>query len=135
MQRLLFRYCQQNMRPILLVILIAFCVTACQKQNDRQSTTLRIYNNSGLFYDSVIVNSPGGKQVYYNVAANSYSGYKPFNFLYHYAYIEVHFNNQLTKLQPIDYVGEEKLKPGKYSYELMVLLSSQPSVSLVSKKD
>nr|WP_294904394.1 hypothetical protein [uncultured Lacibacter sp.] len=126
------------MRHILLLVVIVLAVTACTKQNGTEGngkTLLRINNKSALFYDSVIVNSPGGKQVYYNVAANSYSGYKPFNFLYHYAYIEVHFNNQLTKLQPIDYVGEEKLNPGKYSYELMVLLSSQPSVSLVSRKD
>lgn len=135
MQRLLLRCCQQNMRQILLPVLIALSIAACQKQNDSDATTLRIYNSSAIFYDSVIVNSPGGRQVYYNVAANSYSVYKPFNFLYNYAYIEVHFNNQMTKLQPIDYVGEEKLKPGKYSYELMVMLSSQPSVSLVSRKD
>ena len=111
--------------------------SACSKKFDENSSSsLRIYNTNNLYtYDSVIVNSPGGNQVYYNIAPGNYSGYKPFSFLYNYAYIEVHFNNQVVKLQPFDYVGEEKLKPGKYRYELGIIAAQQNSITLECKKD
>ena len=109
---------------------------ACSKQYDENSTSnLRIYNISNSTYDSVIVNAPGGKQVYYNIPPLNYSEYKSFTFLYNYAYIEVHFSNQVVKLQPFDYVGEEKLKLGKYRYELGIVAAQQNALTLECKKD
>lgn len=124
------------MRPIIYTIITVLVVTACGKNFlPNRETVLRISNNSNSSFDSVIVNSPGGKQVYYNVASASSSGYKSFSFLYNYAYIEVHFNNQMLKLQPIDYVGEEKLKAGKYSYKIGIVSGNQSYLSLECKKD
>ena len=121
---------------IILLVLFSTLASACSKQYDENSTSnLRIYNISNSTYDSVIVNAPGGKQVYYNIPPLNYSTYKSFSFLYNYAYIEVHFNNQVVKLQPFDYVGEEKLKPGKYRYELGIVAAQQNSLTLESKKD
>ena len=73
--------------------------------------------------------------MYGPVSPGSFSDYKPFLFLYNYAYIEVHFNNQVVKLQPLDYVGEEKLKPGKYRYELKLIIGQQNSLVLECKRD
>jgi len=124
------------MRPIIYTIITVLVVTACGKNFlPNRETELRISNNSNSSFDSVIVNSPDGKQVYYNVTAGSSSGYKAFDFLYSYAYIEVHFNNQMLKLQPIDYVGEEKLKAGKYSYKIGIVSGNQSYLSLECKKD
>lgn len=107
------------MRTIFFIACTLFLIIACSKSNVQGGEViLRVSNSSSSLFDSVIVNSPGGKQVYYNVAAGSSSVYKSFSFLYNYAYIEVHFNNQMLKLQPYDYVGEEKLNSGKYSYKL-----------------
>lgn len=85
-----------------------------------EKTQLRILNNSSIVFDSVFVNSPGGKLLYYQIAPGSSSDYKKFNFLYNYAYLEVYFNNQMLKLQPIDHVGEEKLRSGNYSYRINI---------------
>lgn len=124
------------MRPNILFFLTLFALTGCGKTFlSNRETELRINNGSNSLFDSVIVNSPGGKQVYYNVASGTSSGYKTFSFLYSYAYIEVHFNNQMLKLQPIDYVGEEKLKAGKYSYKIGIVSSNQSYLSLECKKD
>jgi hypothetical protein len=135
-QRFPYSACQFCMRPNILLFFLLFAIAGCGKTFlSNGETELRITNSSNSLFDSVIVNSPGGKQVYYNVASGTSSGYKTFSFLYSYAYVEVHFNNQMLKLQPIDYVGEEKLKPGKYSYMIGIVTGSQPSLSLVCKKD
>lgn len=126
--------CQLLMRLIFCTLLFVLFFTACQKELATEAA-LRIHNTSNITYDSVLVNAPGGKQVYHTIAAGGYSGYKPFLFLYNYAYIEVYFNNQVLKLQPLDYVGEEKLKPGKYRYELKVITGQQSSLVLECKKD
>ncbi|RXK58059.1 hypothetical protein ESA94_18775 [Lacibacter luteus] len=118
---------------LLFPVMVGFL--SCTKQSSSQSGNLRIYNNSTFQYDSVIVNSPGGKQVYYNVAAGSYSGYKKFEFLYRYAYIEVHYNNQVSRLQPFDYVGEEKFVTGKYSYLIGIATATPATLTLECKRD
>lgn len=122
---------------IILLVLFSTLASACSKKFDENNpSNLRIYNLSNSYtYDSVIVNAPGGKQVYYNIPPLSLSEYKSFTFLYNYSYIEVHFNNQVVKLQPFDYVGEEKLKPGKYRYELGIVAAQQNSLTLECKKD
>ncbi|MEJ8819793.1 hypothetical protein [Lacibacter sp. H407] len=122
------------MRPIIFIFIVLILFSACTKQLDAD-TQLRVYNINNIHFDSVIVNAPGGKQVYYNIPPLSLSEYKSFTFLYNYSYIEVHFNNQVVKLQPFDYVGEEKLKPGKYRYELGIVAAQQNSLTLECKKD
>lgn len=122
------------MRLIFFILLLCLFSVACKKELATE-TELRIHNISNIQYDSVLVNAPGGKQVYGPVSPGSFSGYKPFLFLYNYAYIEVHFNNQVVKLQPLDYVGEEKLKPGKYRYELKLITGQQNSLVLECKRD
>ena len=86
-------------------------------------------------FDSVIVNSPGGKQVYQQISAGSFSVYKPYSFIYRYASIEVYYNNRKLQLQPIDYVGEQKLTPGKYTYQLRIMINLQDFLLLECKKD
>ncbi|TWI85201.1 hypothetical protein IQ13_0358 [Lacibacter cauensis] len=97
-----------------------------------ENTQLRIFNNSNIIFDSVLVNSPGGKHQYHQIAPGSSSDYKKYRFIYNYAYLEVYFNNQMLKLQPIDYVGEEKLRSGNYSYRITV---NAGSLSLQCVKD
>jgi hypothetical protein len=125
---------QLCMRLLISIFIFPLFFSSCTKQLEVE-TQLRINNISNVLFDSVVVNAPGGNQVYYNIPPGSYSGYKPFLFLYNYAYIEVHFNNQVVKLQPLDYVGEEKLKPGKYRYELGVVAAQQYALTLECKKD
>ena len=134
MQRLDLLLCQFCMRLIISIFIFIVLISACTKEQDLE-TQLRIHNINKVHFDSVIVNAPGGKQVYYNIPPLNYSEYKSFIFLYNYAYIEVHFSNRVLKLQPFDYLGEEKLKPGKYRYELKVITGQQSFLIMECKKD
>lgn len=106
------------MRTLLLTLLTLFTLLACEKPFPFSNTGLRITNGSIYTFDSVLVNSPGGKHQYNQIAPGSSSDYKKFRFIYNYAYLEVYFNNQMLKLQPDDYVGEEKLRSSNYSYRI-----------------
>lgn len=122
----------------LKLICFLFClllITACKKTAVNNSVKLRIQNSSVLELDSVIVLSPGGKQVYYSLPSMTYSGYKSFAFLFRYASIEIYTGQQLLKLQPIDYTREEKLNTGNYTYELIIPGVNPNSFTLNCKKD
>lgn len=96
-------------------------ITACSKKEvvvQETGVQLRIENLCGIKLDSVWVNSPGGKQVYYNVNLGEKSGYKAFSFIYPYAYIKIFSGSQSMVLQPIDYVGETKITTGMYTYRI-----------------
>lgn len=120
------------MRTLLLTFLTLFTLMACEKPFPFSNTGLRITNTSTYTFDSVLVNSPGGKHMYHQITPGSSSDYKKYRFIYNYAYLEVYYNNQMLKLQPIDYVGEEKLKSGNYSYRITV---NAGSLSLECVKD
>lgn len=122
------------MRTIILITVLCSLLLACSKSAE-EGTRMRIYNSSNVVFDSVIVKSPGGDKLYLGIQPNSFSSYQPFEFLFSYAYIEVHFNNQFVKLQPIDYVGEQALKPGAYTYSLDVVTNQPAYLILECKKD
>ena len=139
MQRFMKAYCYINMRLLIFAGICLISIFGCKKNNtsnDDGSAFLRIENNGTIAFDSVIVNSPGGNHVYYSVAANSVSGYKEFSFLYRYAYIKVFFDNKTATLQPFDFVGENKLDKGKYTYSLTITSTAgSNSVSLAFRRD
>ncbi|MGB5379031.1 hypothetical protein, partial [Muriicola sp.] len=49
---------------------------------------------------------------------DTYSEYKEFETAYAYAYIQITAGEEVYVLQPIDFVGEEILPIGLYTYEL-----------------
>lgn len=130
MQRSTFISGQSPMRLTIISILLCL-LTGCIKLLP-ENAQLRIFNNSTILFDYVLVNSPGGKHMYHQITPGSSSDYKKYRFIYNYAYLEVYYNNQMLKLQPIDYVGEEKLKSGNYSYRITV---NAGSLSLECVKD
>jgi len=108
-----------NMRTIgfLLIVILFF---GCSP-NDDEITLIRVKNLSSFDFVDVIVNTSGGENNYGNILAETISGYKSFDFAYSYAFIELKINNDTYTVQPIDYVGETPIKPGKYTYQIDVL--------------
>jgi len=75
-------------------------------------------NNSSFEYSNVHVNTSGGENFYGTISPNKYSDYKKYEFAYRYAFVELKIGEATYTLQPIDYVGEEMLSSGKYTYEI-----------------
>ena len=100
---------------LLVVILFFGC-----SPNDDDITWISVKNISSYDFADVIVNTKGGENNYGNILANAISGYESFDFAYSYAFIELKINNNTYTIQPIDYVGETPLTPGKYTYSIDV---------------
>ena len=86
-------------------------------QKDDQ-VQIRIKNVSSFEYSDVRVNTNGGENNYGNINSNSYSEYESFDFAYRYAFVELKIGSDTFTIQPIDYVGEDPLKSGKYTYAI-----------------
>lgn len=100
-------------------LLISLFLLGCSNTNS-DITLIRVKNISQFDFVDVIVNTSGGENNYGNILANAISGYESFDFAYSYAFIELKINNNTYTIQPIDYVGETPLTPGKYTYGIDV---------------
>ena len=81
---------------------------------------IRIQNASSFAFDRVDVVFPEDQVSYGSIRANSSSDYRDVSKAYRYAYIEVEIGGEELVLQPIDYVGENLLRSGRYTYVLNV---------------
>ena len=77
------------------------------------------------------------EKLYGTLSPRESSNYQAFSKAHRYAYIELKIRNKLYVLQPIDFLGEEELKDGKYTYQLNVGDTSSQSrrLDLTFKKD
>ena len=107
-----------NLFLVACVLLLTSC--AGNINTDNNSISIRIKNNSTYNFEQVTVDTGGGSHNYQDINSQKNSRYHNFKFAYSYASITLLINNQEHSIQAIDYVGEERLKPGKYTYVLTV---------------
>ena len=91
----------------------------------RGDVHVRIANESAFAFSSVDVVFPEDSVDYGIVAAHGASEYRPVSKAYSYALIIVQVGGEEMRLQPIDYVGESLLSPGRYTYALNVTIEGQ----------
>jgi hypothetical protein len=101
------------------------------RDDDLTSVNLRIKNASTLVFDEVLVGSE--EHIYELVSPDSFSEYQEFEIAYRYDYIRITSGEEVYVLQPIDFVGEEELPIGLYTYELS--LTDEGEVILVFRID
>lgn len=110
------------MRKTLLIISIGVLLFGVCCSNDNGSFSnevqIRVKNTSSFEYSDVRVNTSGGENNYGSILPNQLSDYKTYDFAFRYAYVELKIEGETFTLQPIDYVGEAKLKSGKYTFEI-----------------
>ncbi len=86
---------------------------------------IRIANLSSFPFERVDVVFPEDQVSYGAIPAHRLSDYHDVSQAYRYAYIEVQIAGEELIIQPIDYVGENKLGAGKYTYALNVSVEGQ----------
>jgi len=116
---------------LISIAAIAFAIFfqhACSKDTDSDTSSgavnIQIENNSIFDFELIHVNTSGGKHDYGNLLSGQSSDYKSFEKAFRYAQIEMKINGEITRLQPIDYVGEAPLPPGNHAYVLDVSRSA-----------
>lgn len=89
-------------------------------------TYLRIHNLTGADLDEVRVEQPGtpggsgtGEKIDFGqVMADSHTEYRELRAVFRFAHIEARGPGVEFVLRPYDYVGEEPLPQGRYTYRL-----------------
>jgi hypothetical protein len=82
---------------------------------------IRIRNASEIDFDSVRVVFPDRDEARFGpISKGASSDFKRTARAYRYAEIHVNAGGRELRLQPYDYVGEQPLAPGRYSYVLGV---------------
>jgi hypothetical protein len=99
-------------------LLSALGLSACNAVLGPDEVELRVRNQSAAEFDSVTIQFPGATLRYGRLLAGGASAYLEADGAYRYGYVEVWSGNSKFVLQPVDYVGEETLRPGRYTYEL-----------------
>jgi hypothetical protein len=103
---------------ILALFATLIMTTACKKEDTE--VFIRVKNASSYEYERVMVNTSGGTFGYGTIKSEEVSSYQPFVFAYSYAMIRLEINTKEFTLIPTDYVGEETLEKGFYTYVVNV---------------
>jgi hypothetical protein len=85
--------------------------------------SVRVENASDVVFDGVIVGflyEQGNYREYGRIEPHSVSAYRTFRHAYSYGHITVQTGGRTLTLQPIDWVGELPLSPGRYTYRVTV---------------
>ncbi len=82
---------------------------------------IRISNGSDVDFDRVRVHFPDQREVDYGpVPKGGVTAFQAIGRAYRYAGVTVKAGKQELSLQPIDYMGEQELTAGRYTYSLGV---------------
>ena len=87
-----------------------------------EGVEVRLRNDSDVDFDRYLVVFPDGMKVELrDLVAGGTSGYFDTAQAYTYAYVQVTVDGKKYTYQPVDYMGETQLKPGRYTYALDIV--------------
>jgi hypothetical protein len=105
-------------------VLVIFSLLSCSKDalapDSNGEIEIRIWNDSNYEFDEVFVDTKGGQNDYGKLVSGNRSNYKKYNSAYRYAFVSFKIKGKAYSIQPVDYVGEELLEKGKYTYKISI---------------
>lgn len=101
-----------------MVLLYSGILACSDRDDDVGAVNIRIRNSSDQVFDSVQVGQH--ETLLLKVSPGDYSEYLEFETAYRYAFIEIRSAGESYVLQPNDFVGEEELPIGFYTYGLNI---------------
>lgn len=124
---------------IALFLVVSACKkdigSPCENQVDESKTNLRIKNLSAYNFEDVNVSPNGTLKSYNTTEAGQSSCYHNFDKAYNYAYVSMNINGEEFIIQPIDYVGEQELGPGKFTYSIDIVNFANKQLSISVSPD
>ena len=107
------------MKKISILVFICHAIVSCKKEESKE-VFIRVRNQSAYQFENVVVNTYNQPKSYGVIKQGQNSVYMKFDMAYRYAYIKLTAAEKELILQPIDFVGETPLEPGKYTYSLSI---------------
>jgi hypothetical protein len=119
-------------RAFIALALVALSgVGACSDPAGPTGTVLiRVVNASPFAFDEVVVGFPSQNESYGSLAVGAVTQYRPVTQAYRYANVRVSSGGKTVVQQPIDYVGETPLAPGRYSYVIEMNTLDEPYAAI-----
>ena len=97
------------------LFMAAFVVKSCNGSTNSE-LNIRVENASIYDYKNVQVQGGTTDHNYGDLNAGETSEYKLYDYAYSYAFVSLQIDGENYTIQPIDFIGEERLDPGNYSY-------------------
>ncbi len=88
--------------------------------NDDTEVEIRVQNTSSFAIENLRISTGGGDFTYKSLEPGEFSDYKIYDYSYSYFFTSFSIDTNNFVQQPIDYVGESKIKNGKYTYRISV---------------
>ncbi len=110
------------MKKITISLFIyALVFTGCNVVgNNDTEVEIRVKNNSSYTIEGFRISTGGGDFTYETLAPGEVSDYKLYDYSYSYFFVSFSIDTNDFVKQPIDYVGESKIKNGKYTYNIAI---------------
>jgi hypothetical protein len=109
--------------------------TKASCQEDATKTNIRIKNNSKYDFCNVTI-APSGKMTNYGIIGSGETTcYNYFDIAYEYAYVILHIGSKEFILQPKDFVGEQPLGQGKFTYWIGISDYENQTLNITTTKD
>jgi hypothetical protein len=103
----------------LLLILLGLPMAGCDDiLVDVGPVEIRVHNASAATMADVVIHFPDESVEYGTLAPGEASGYRAVELAYRIASVAVTIDGESHGLQVVDYVGEEPLMGGRYTYRL-----------------
>ncbi len=120
-----------------MVVTIFFSCQHNQVMDDvvEGATNIRVHNASFYDFENVEINPFNEPTNFGDVRRGEKTGYQPFEIAYRYAYVRLFIDDKEFIIQPIDYVGETPLGPGKFTYVLKVVDFKNRILDISAVKD
>lgn len=110
----------RKLSHFLFFLILFSCKTDKVDPTPEGDVEIRIWNGSNFEFDQVFVDTNGGQNDYGKLVPGNRSGYKKFKSAYRFAFISFKIDGKAYSIQPMDYVGEDLLPKGKYTYKISV---------------
>jgi hypothetical protein len=121
-------------RPFsLLALLVAAALSACENPFSNDGESLIRLKNASTFELTSVTFSPGSPRLEFpRIAPGATTEYASVRGAYSYGYLDVLVGGQHRVIQPIDYVGEDVIGEGRFTYVITIDAASRnPSVAMV----
>ena len=106
------------LRVLPMLFLMSFSAGACGLVEPQGAVEVRVSNGSAFVLDYGILHLPGDTLLFQGLQPGQATPYKEVGKAYRIAGAQVITAQDTARLQPIDFVGEEPLAPGRYTYVL-----------------
>ena len=122
-------------RNTLAVSLLSLVLTGCNPFSPDGAVEVRVRNASALTFDEGVLYSHRDSITFTSLGPGQETPYQEVERAYRIATTQVVTGPDTARLQVIDFVGEEPLKPGHYTYVLSFFEGNPTSLTLDLKKD